>query len=79
MITNTKEMFAVRFADSMTKLKLFGVKAEITVASGLIMIVTSDKSSASIIRKSIKKIKMQEIVATETRPTKDTSVFAIVC
>ena len=71
-------MFAVKFADCMSRLKNLGLKGDVTVNSGLVMVSTSDKGSASCFRKAIKNAcEKTGSVNTETRPKKGFYVFTI--
>lgn len=79
MINTKREILAVKFADCMARLKNFGLKGEVTVTSKMVMVSTSDKSSASCFRKAIKKsCEGTGAVNTETRPKKGFYVFTIV-
>lgn len=78
MQTNQKELFAVRFADCMGRLRHLGLKGEVTVTAGVVMIATADRISASGYRKAIKTACAKlNAVFTEHRPAK-TYVFTIV-
>lgn len=78
MITTQKEMFAVRFADCMARLKALGLNGEVSVVAGLVMIATNDKYSAQSFRKAIKgACKKSGAVSVETRPNKNSYVFTV--
>lgn len=80
MMTNQREMMAVKFADCMARLKSFGLKGEVAVSAGVVMVSTTDKNSASQFRKAIKTACAKTgAVSTEHRPAKGAYVFAIAC
>lgn len=80
MKTSIREELAIRFADAMSRLKLLGLKCEVAVSAGVVMVSTSDKGSAQILRASIKKAsERMEAVSVETRPSKGFYVFTIAC
>lgn len=77
MQINQKELFAVRFADCMGRLRNLGLKAEISVTGGIVMVATTDKTSASCFRKAIKSACAKcGAVFVENRPAKS-YVFTI--
>lgn len=79
MQTNFKELMAVKFAEAMGRLKALGLKGEITVQPGVVMIATTCKWSASHFRKGIKTA-CANTGATwvENRPSKEARVFTVV-
>ena len=77
MLTTEKELMAVKFADCMGRLRNLGLKGEVAVTAGVVMISTADKISASGFRKAIKTACAKTgAVSVETRPAK-TYVFTI--
>lgn len=77
MLTTEKELMAVKFADCMSRLRNLGLKGEVAVTAGVVMISTADKISASGFRKAIKTACAKTgAVSVETRPAK-TYVFTI--
>jgi hypothetical protein len=80
MITSQKELFAVKFADCMARLKAFGLKGDVAVTAGIVMVSTTDKGSAQGFRKAIKTACARTgLVSCETRPAKGAYVFTIAC
>jgi hypothetical protein len=78
MQANQKELFAIKFADCMARLKSLGLVGEIAVNAGVVIVSTSSKGSASCFRKSIKNAcKSTGAISTETRPQKGFYVFTI--
>ena len=79
MNTNAKELMAVKFAECMGRLKALGMKAEIAVDAGIVMVATADKIDASTFRKAIKTACAKTgAVFCEKRP-KGSYVFTIAC
>lgn len=80
MNTNQKEIFAVKFADCMARLKALGLKGEVAVTAGVVMVSTTDKGSAQGFRKAIKTACARTgAVSYENRPAKGAYVFTIAC
>ena len=80
MITNHKELFAVKFEDCMARLKAFGLKGEVAVTAGVVMVSTTDKGSAQGFRKAIKTACARTGADfCENRPAKGAYVFTIAC
>lgn len=80
MISSQKELFAVKFADCMARLKGLGLKGEVAVSSGVVMVSTNDKVSASGFRKAVKAAcDKTGAIFCETRPAKGFYVFTISC
>jgi hypothetical protein len=80
MIFSQKELFAVKFADCMARLKSFGLKGEVAVTAGVVMVSTTDKHSAQGFRKAIKTACARTgATYCETRPAKGAYVFTMVC
>ena len=78
MNANSKEMMAVKFADCMARLKALGLKGEVTVTAGVVMVATTDKGSAQCFRKAIKStVAKLGAVSAETRPAKGAYVFTV--
>jgi hypothetical protein len=78
MNASATELMAVKFADCMARLKAFGLKGEVSVTAGLVMVATTDKGSAQGFRKAIKTACAKTgAVSTESRPAKGAYVFAI--
>lgn len=78
MQINTKEMMAVRFADCIGSLRAIGLKGEVSVTGGVVMIATNDKYSASGFRKAIKRAcEKTGSLFVENRPTRGSYVFTI--
>lgn len=78
MINTTAEMFAVKFADCMARLQALGLKGEVAVSAGIVMVSTTDKGSAQCFRKAIKTACSRTgAVTTETRPAKGAYVFTV--
>jgi len=79
MNVNPNEMFAIKFAGCMNLLCSLGLKAEVAVVAGLVMVSTDNKHSASAFRRAIKKAcKKTQTLFVETRPKKGFYVFTIV-
>ena len=79
MNTTATEVFALQFADAMSRLRGLGLKGEVSVAAGVVMIATTDKISASGWRKAIRRAcERTGAVSTERRPA-GSYVFAIAC
>lgn len=79
MQNNTQELMAVRFADCMARLKALGLKGEVTVQAGVVMVATDCKLSASAFRKAIKTACARTgAISTEARPSKTARVFTVV-
>lgn len=79
MQTNFKEAMAVQFADAMGRLKALGLKGDITVQPGVVMIATTCKWSASHFRKGIKTACARTGGTwVENRPSKVARVFTVV-
>lgn len=80
MNASQKEIFAVKFADCMARLKHLGLKGEVAVSAGVVMVSTTDKGSAQVFRKSIKTACARSgSVSCETRPSKGAYVFTMAC
>lgn len=80
MHTSPRELFAIKFADCMHRLKSLGLKGEIAVTPGAVMVSTSDKGSAQCFRKAIKSACARTgTTPIETRPAKGFYVFTIAC
>jgi hypothetical protein len=80
MNASNNELFAVKFADCMARLKSFGLKGEVVVTAGVVMVSTTDKGSAQGFRKAIKTACAKSgSVSCETRPAKGAYVFTIAC
>lgn len=79
MINSQKEMMAVKFAECMGRLKLLGLKGDVSVTAGVVMIATTCKSSAPVFRKAIKTACRSGILHVENRPSKGSYVFTITC
>ena len=80
MKIDTREQFALQFANCMARLRALGLQAEITVQAGVVMVATHDKANAAHFRKAIKQAtKRLGVISTETRPNATTRVFTIVC
>lgn len=80
MNASQKEFFAVKFADCMARLKALGLKGEVAVSAGVVMVSTTDKGSAQAFRKAIKTTCASSgSVSCETRPAKGAYVFTIAC
>lgn len=78
MQTNQTEMFAAKFADCMARLKALGLKAEIAVCAGVVVVSTQDKGSASCFRKAIKTASERAgAFFVENRPAKGSYVFTV--
>lgn len=78
MLNTQKELFAVKFADCMARLKNLGLKADIAVTAGVVMVSTADKDSASCFRKAIKSACLKTgAVHVEKRPRKGFYVFSV--
>lgn len=78
MNINSKEMMAIRFAECMARLKAFGLKGEVSVTAGVVMVATTDKGSAQCFRKAIKStVAKLGVVSVESRPSKGAYVFTI--
>ena len=72
--------FACRFAAAMERLKSLGLKGEVALTGGIVMVSTSDKGSAQTFRKAIKTACARCAVDhLETRPRKGFYVFTIIC
>lgn len=79
MQTKEKELFAVKFADAMARLKKLGLEGEVAVSAGVVMVATDCKNSASCFRKAIKTAcKNTGAIYTENRPNATKRVFTIV-
>lgn len=80
MPATASELFAVRFADCMARLKALGLKGEVTVTAGVVMVATTDKWSAQHFRKAIKTAADKAgAVRVENRPAPGAWVFTVVC
>lgn len=80
MQVSEREMLAVRFADCMGRLRALGLKGEVAVTAGVVMVSTTDKGSAQAFRKAVKTACARcGVVSVENRPTKGAYVFTIVC
>lgn len=80
MKIDTREQFALQFANCMARLRALGLQAEITVQAGVVMVATHDKANAAHFRKAIKQAAQKlGVISTETRPNATTRVFTIVC
>ena len=78
MITTQKEMFAVKFAEAMARLKAIGLRGEVAVTAGVVMVSTTDKGSAQSFRKAIKTACLRTGSEwCEKRPAKGAYVFTI--
>lgn len=74
------ELFAVRFADCMARLKALGLKGEVTVMAGVVMVATTDKWSAQHFRKAIRTAcERTGAHRVENRPAPGAWVFTVVC
>lgn len=73
-----KEQMAVQLADCMSRLKALGLKGEVAVTAGVVMVSTTDKNSASQFRKAMKKVAERTgTVFVENRPSKESRVFTL--
>lgn len=80
MLTNPAEMMAVKFADCMGRLRALGLKGEVAVTAGVVMVSTTDKGSAQAFRKAIKTACQRcGVVSVETRPARGAYVFTVAC
>ena len=78
MHTTQAEMFAAKFADCMGRLRALGLKGEVAVTAGVVMVSTTDKISASGFRKAMKTACARTgAVFAETRPAKGAYVFTV--
>ena len=78
MQTTQREQMAIKFADCMARLKNLGLKGEVTVTGGVVMIATECKVSASCYRKAIKTACQRTgAVSHEARPSPSARVFTI--
>ena len=78
MQTNPKELFAVKFADCIGRLRGLGLKGDVAVSAGVVMISTADKASATGFRKAIKTACARTgAVICETLPAKGAYVFTV--
>lgn len=78
MNNSQKEIFAIRFADCMARLKLLGLKGDICVNASSVVISTSDSVSAKGFRKALKTACARtDSTWCETRPNKGSYVFAV--
>lgn len=76
MEATQREQLAVRFADCMSRLKAIGLKGEVAVSAGVVMVSTTDRNSASSFRKAIKTACQRSgAICTESR--KGGYVFAV--
>ena len=76
MITSQQEMFAVKFAGAIAGLKALGLRGEVVVRGGLVMISTSCKFSATQYRKNLRSAQQRNRgLLVETRPIKGAYVF----
>ncbi len=74
----TKPAIAARFAVAMDKLRNFGLKGEVAVSGGIVVISTTDKPSSKTYRAAIKRACAKTgAVSVETRPSKASWVFTI--
>ena len=80
MQVSEREMLAVRFADCMGRLRALGLKGEVAVTAGVVMVTTTDKGSAQVFRKAIKTACTRSgAVSVENRPAKGAYVFTVAC
>lgn len=80
MISNKTELFAVKFADCMARLRALGLRGEVAVTAGVVMVSTTDKNSASGFRKAIKTACARTGADwCENRPARGAYVFTIKC
>jgi hypothetical protein len=79
MNNSRSELFAVRFADAVAGLKRLGIVCDVAVNAGLVIVSTTDKSSAQTLRAACKRASKAHStsVFVETRPTKGAYVFTI--
>lgn len=78
MQTSHKEIFAIKFADCMTRLKNLGLVCEVAVIAGVVMISTQCAHSAKTIRRSSKMAANKcDAITCENRPSKGFYVFTI--
>ena len=78
MQVSQAEMFAVKFAECMHTLRRLGLKGEVAVTAGVVMVSTTDKFSAPTFRKAIKTACAKTGASfVETLPTTRAYVFAV--
>ena len=78
MMTSPAEALAVKFADCIARLKALGLRGEVAVSAGVVMVSTTDKGSAQGFRKAIKTACQRTgAVCAETRPARGAYVFTI--
>lgn len=78
MNTNQAEVFSVRFAECIGRLRALGLKGEVAVVAGVVMVSTTDKTSASGFRKAIRTACARTgAVMVENRPAKGSYVFTV--
>lgn len=80
MKIDQREQFALQFANCMARLRRLGLRAEITVNAGVVMVSTHDKANAAHFRKAIKTAcRRTGTISVESRPNATTRVFTIAC
>ena len=78
MNTTAREQYALQFANCIARLKALGLKGDVAVNAGVVMVSTSDKGSAQCFRKAIKtSCSNTGAISVETRPSKGAYIFTI--
>lgn len=79
MKIDTREQFALQFANCMARLRALGLQAEITVQAGVVMVATHDKANAAHFRKAIRAAcRKTGAVMVENRPNATARIFTVV-